>query len=132
MKIINFLHSYWGSILIIAGILYLSFTPPSTFQGIPTFNIKHLDKIIHFLLYSGLSLVLIYDFQKNKRSNIVSVSFVTFCILFPIVLGGLVEIMQQQFFAPRTAEWSDWFSDIGGVLAGWLVMYLLRKRNSRL
>ena len=55
-------------------------------------------------------------------------SFFLICILFPIFIGGIVEILQPMYFAPRTAEWFDWFSDIGGVLLGWMTMFFLKDK----
>ena len=117
---------YWESLIIIAGILYLSFAPPSTFNGVPSFTYE--DKLVHLLLYSGLTFILIFDFHKrNKHINIKSLSFLFICIFTPILLGGLVEILQPIYFAPRTAEWFDWFSDIAGTLLGLFSARLLKK-----
>lgn len=126
MLIKNFLSHYWKSLIIIIGILYLSFASPSTFNGIPTF--KNEDKLVHLFLYSGLTCILIFDFWKYVKYNrINTIAFYLICIVFPILLGGAVEILQPMYFAPRTAEWLDWFSDITGVMVGWLSMQLLRK-----
>lgn len=125
MKIINTLFRYWESIILALGILYLSFAPPSTFQGVPSFTYE--DKLVHLLLYAGLTCVLIFDFRryaKNNKTN--TLGFVSVCLVFPVFLGGLVEILQPMYFAPRTGEWSDLLSDILGTLLGLLVMYLLR------
>ena len=117
---------YWESLIIIAGILYLSFAPPSTFTGVPSFTFE--DKLVHLLLYSVLTFILIFDFHKrNKHINIKSLPFLFTCIIIPILLGGLVEILQPIYFAPRTAEWIDWFSDIAGSLLGLLSARLLKK-----
>jgi len=124
MKIKKFLHTYWKSILIISGILYLSFAPPSEFKGIPTF--ENEDKLVHIIMYGGLTCVLIFDFRLYARNNpLSSLAFILICLLTPVILGGVVEILQPLYFAPRTAEWFDWFSDITGVLLGWLVMKLV-------
>jgi VanZ family protein len=124
MKIKKFLHTYWKSILIISGILYLSFAPPSEFKGIPTF--ENEDKLVHIIMYGGLTCVLIFDFrQYAKNYPLSSLSFILICLLTPVILGGVVEILQPIYFAPRTAEWFDWFSDITGVLLGWLAMKLI-------
>jgi len=127
MQIKTLIRLYWKSIPVVLCILYLSFAPPSTFKEIPTFEIKHLDKIVHLLMYAGLTFILVYDFQKYQKTGTKSLTFILNCLLFPIILGGLVEILQEQFFAPRTAEWGDWLSDIVGVLIGWLAMNLLGK-----
>lgn len=125
MKLKKFiLFYYWKSIIIMLGILYLSFAPPSTFQGISTF--ENEDKLIHILMYAGLTFVLIFDFLQHTKNNATTIAFILTCLIFPVFLGGAVEILQPMYFAPRTAEWLDWFSDITGVLVGWLGMQLVR------
>jgi len=117
---------YWESVLITIGILYLSFAPPSTFSGVPSFTYE--DKLVHLCLYAGLTGMLIFDFWKYAKKNSTNrLGFILICLVFPVVLGGAVEILQPMYFAPRTAEWFDWFSDITGVLIGWQCMRLLRK-----
>jgi len=124
MKIKKFLGTYWKSILIISGILYLSFAPPSTFKGVPSF--ENEDKLVHIIMYGGLTCVLIFDFRQYAKNNPLStLAFILICLLTPVILGGIVEILQPIYFAPRTAEWIDWFSDITGVMLGWLVMKLI-------
>ena len=120
------IQNFWKSIAIMGCILYLSFAPPSEFKDIPTF--KHEDKLVHLLMYFGLVLILMLDFSSAfKKRNIKFLVFVSLCTIFPIVLGGLVEIFQPMFFAPRTASWFDWFADIAGVLIAWGGMYLMKK-----
>ena len=124
MKIKKFLRTYWKSILIISGILYLSFAPPSEFKGIPTF--ENEDKLVHIIMYGGLTCVLIFDFRQYAKNNpLSSLAFILICLLTPVILGGVVEILQPIYFAPRTADWFDWISDITGVLLGWLAMKLI-------
>ena len=124
MKIKKFLRTYWKSLLIISGILYLSFAPPSTFKGVPSF--ENEDKLVHIIMYGGLTCVLIFDFRQYAKNNPLStLAFILICLLTPVILGGIVEILQPIYFAPRTAEWIDWFSDITGVMLGWLVMKLI-------
>ena len=132
MKPQKILILYWKSILVIVCILFLSFAPPSTFNEIPTFHFDHLDKVVHLCMYAGLTIILIVDFRKAKTTNTVTLIFVFTCLLFPIILGGLVEILQPIYFAPRTAEWGDWFSDISGVLLGWLIINFITPKLSKI
>ncbi len=125
MKLISFVRYYWKSIVFTAGILYLSFAPPSTFSGVPSFGNE--DKFVHIFLYMCLAIILIYDFRRYKKFTFNTAAFVIYCLALPIALGGLIEILQPIYFAPRTAEWMDWFSDITGVLLGWFAMYLLKQ-----
>jgi len=125
----NNLFQYWESLIIISGILYLSFAPPSTFNGVPSFTFE--DKLVHLLMYSWLTSALIFDFRKNTNYKFINkLKFVFVCLIFPVFLGGAVEILQPMYFAPRTAEWTDWLSDIIGVLLGWGMMKIIKLPRS--
>jgi VanZ family protein len=127
MLIINTLKNYWKSLIIVAVILHLSFASPSEFKQIPTF--ENEDKLIHFLMYAGLAIALIYDYNRaSSKTNNSLILYWLVCIFAPIFLGGIVEILQPIYFAPRTASWLDWVADILGVLAGWLIMEALYKK----
>jgi VanZ family protein len=115
MQLKNTVYLYWKSISVIACILYLSFAPPSTFEKVPTF--EGIDKMIHFFMYLALSVVLILTYQKSKKQN--TLRFIAMVVVFPCLLGGIIEILQPLFFFPRTASWDDWLFDIAGVLVAW-------------
>jgi VanZ family protein len=129
MRVKNVLFSYWKSILVMVGILYLSFAPPSTFESAPRFS--HSHKAVHFAMFFALTAVLIYEFVKRHNKNYQTRRFLLVCILFPIALGGIIEIMQEAFFKPRSAEWLDWAADIAGVLVAWAIFHSINRRNSR-
>ena len=139
----NLFFSYWKSILVIIGILYLSFTSPSTFESVPRISqFPHSDKIVHFVMFFVLTAVLIYEFQKSTKGrrhettkkvrflNNKNRSFVLLCFVFPIALGGLIEILQKAFF-PRSAEWLDWAADIAGVLTAWAIFLIAKSVRAK-
>lgn len=132
MNLIQFFRSYWKSVFLLCWILYLSFAPPSTFNKIPTFEFKNIDKIVHLIMYTGLSFVLILDYYHQKKHNIHRTTFVLVCLVFPAILGGIIEIMQGAFFAPRTASWFDWYFDIFGVILGWIIVLLTKIVNIKI
>lgn len=121
MRLKNLVRLYWKSFFVVMCILYLSFASPSTFKKIPTFDNE--DKLVHILMYAGLTAVLIFDFRNHKKENNLCSIFVFACLLFPSILGGIIEIIQPTFFAPRTGSWGDFLADIIGVFAGWLFMF---------
>ena len=120
--------SYWKSILSVIIIVYLSFAPPSDFREMPKVNILFFDKIVHVALYLFLTIVLIFDFRSHNKFSKNNSIYIVQCILFPIVLGGCIEIAQDKWFYPRTAEWVDWLADILGVTIA-LVVTLFYKRK---
>ena len=107
--------SYWKSILSVIVIVYLSFASPSDFREMPKVNILFFDKIVHVALYLFLTIVLIFDFRSHNKFSKNNSIYIVQCILFPIVLGGCIEIAQDKWFYPRTAEWVDWLANILGV-----------------
>lgn len=129
MKNLKLAVQYWKSIVIMLVILHLSFAPPSEFSKIPTF--ENEDKLIHFLMYFALIVVLIYDtYRCSIKHCIPKKTFITFTLIFSIVLGGVIEIMQPLFFAPRTGSWFDLLADSAGVVAGWSCMkWIFKKVN---
>ena len=120
--------SYWKSILSVIIIVYLSFAPPSDFREMPKVNILFFDKIVHVALYVFLTIVLIFDFRSHNKFSKNSSMYIVQCILFPIILGGCIEIAQDKWFYPRTAEWVDWFADILGVSIGLLITHFYRRK----
>ncbi len=124
MKLKFFFSNYWRSLIVIGCILYLSFAPPSTFKGIPTFNNE--DKLVHFLMYAGLSCLLIFDFRlannKNKTKSVVGFML---CLLFPVLLGGSIEILQPLYFE-RGGSWFDLSANLTGIIAAWVFMHVFQ------
>lgn len=49
-------------------------------------------------------------------------------LLLPILYGGLIEILQENFFYPRTGDWWDWLADIVGTLIGCVVAFVVARR----
>jgi len=124
---LNILKNYWKSILFTLFIFYLSFAKPASFKDLNVINIT--DKTAHFLVYVAYGIVIIFDFIQKNRNNYTRLAFITFCIISPIMLGGLIEIIQEAFFKPRSSEWVDWLADIFGILTAWGIMSLLKNRT---
>ncbi len=126
---ILFLRKYYMSVLMTGLILYLSFAPPSNFDQFKEISFfEGFDKLVHFVLYFSLAAVLMFEsgvFKENRLNCLLVPG-----LLYPVVLGGLVELCQKYFFAPRSAEFFDWFFDISGVVTVWLIFIVYRKIKS--
>lgn len=119
--------SYWKSFLVLIMVLYLSFASPSTFEGIKI-PFPQADKIIHCIMYAAFAAILSFDFFTQKKRNKSKLSFIVICIILPVMIGGLVELIQEKFFYPRSAEWIDWLSDTLGVLFIWLIVTIFKDK----
>ncbi|VBB47226.1 conserved membrane hypothetical protein [uncultured Paludibacter sp.] len=129
LSIINnlatFAQQYWRSIFISLIIFFLSVYNFSSIQGIPKF--KYSDKIVHLCLYFILTFTLFYEYKRSLQLKS-KIYHLLILILFPVIYGGLIEIIQQSFFPPRTAEWLDWCADITGTLFGGIMAFLFLKK----
>jgi VanZ family protein len=99
------------SILISAGILYLSLANASNFQEPSFLNIPHLDKIVHFGMYFSLSVSI---FVENRKS-INSLEKSLLVSLIPFAYGILMEILQM-FTTTRSASLGDGIADLTGII----------------
>ena len=116
---LKFFRIYGLSCVVTLLIFYLSITAsiPNYYHG-PRFEGQ--DKVVHFFLYMFLAMALCRDFFRQSVA-FSSRKMYIWAIILPILYGGLIEILQENFFYPRTAEWGDWFVDILGVLTGYFL-----------
>lgn len=105
---------YWKSIVVLSAIAYVSLLRE------PSISLPYvigMDKWIHAIMYLVLTLTLLWDSQQRpKLWWIVGV--------FSAIFGGFIEVLQEQFFYPRTGDWMDWLADCMGVIVAiivWLI-----------
>ena len=123
----NFVSTYWKSMLVVLIITVLSVYPFSSGLNIPHF--KFQDKLIHTFMYVALAFFLFYDTYSAYKPKSGGKLLLSIILLFPTIYGGFIEIIQDAFFPPRTAEWLDWAADIVGSVIGFmLALFLLRKK----
>ena len=91
------------SILFSLIILYLSLANASTFEKAGLFDIKYLDKFVHFGLYFAFMGVIILEHRRlfsNTRQIII-------VALIPVVFGAVIELMQSGLTNTRKADILD-------------------------
>ena len=93
-------------------IFVLCTMPPS---GIPEVRIPYLDKIAHFGIFfvQSVLLSLLFNFQSRKSYF----QIILLSTLLAFAYGGLIEILQSEFFN-RTGDFYDLIADILGGFAG--------------
>ena len=112
---------YWKSIFVLSAIAYLSLLRE------PSISLPYvigMDKWIHAIMYLVLTLTLLWDSQQRpKLWWIVGV--------FSAIFGGFIEVLQEQFFYPRTGDWMDWLADCIGVIVAIIVWLIGVKWNEK-
>ena len=108
-------------VICIALILVVSLINISPTEEKPLFYIPHIDKIVHFMMYTGLSLLgFIYcSILKIKYINrfLYGISL--------IALGVIIEVVQPCF--GRGADIYDVLANTLGVIVGFVIPLLLRR-----
>ncbi len=87
-------------------ITVLHFIKPPTIEISTVFGI---DKFLHFLMFFSLTLWSCFVFSRER---------IKLFIIFLILFGLMLELIQMVFIPLRSFEWMDWLFDVLGVLVG--------------
>lgn len=121
---IRLFKKYWISILVNIVILVLCFMDTTPLPEAP---MTDFDKLIHLLMFMGLSGIVFFDNTHYLRKKISSGRIFFGSFLFPIFFGGMIEIMQEQkyFTSTRSGDWMDFLFDGIGAFCGFLICWLI-------
>ncbi len=122
-----YIRKYPISFIVIAAVVYLSFFKPPTDTDLS--KIPHIDKIVHFCMYGGLSGMLWVEFlwghRKQKNAPMWHAWFGgTLC---PILFSGCVELLQEYCTDYRGGDWADFVANsLGSLTASLIAFHLIR------
>ena len=110
------LQNYWKTLLIAALILTASILSGKQLNKVPVFEIKNLDKIIHFSMYFVLVLSMFSSYLKSF-TNITAQTKIAI-VLLAAFYGLSLEGVQYYFTADRSAEVADMIANTVGCVVG--------------
>ena len=119
---IAFLKKYWISTIVILAILVLCFMDTTPLPAPPILN---FDKLVHVIMFMGISGVIFFDNTYYLRLPISKKRIFWSALLFPIVLGGLIEVLQEYLTPTRSGDWFDFLFDVVGAFLGWRIILLI-------
>jgi len=128
-KLIDMLKRYWKSAIVTLMILVLSFADAPAVPKEITF--VGWDKVVHVIMYFVLSTVLMTEYFRDKRVFFSRSFFFMICIVYPILIGTITEILQGLIFTVRDPDFYDWTANTFGVFLAWGVyaVYLNLKKK---
>ena len=108
--------------------LCLFFMVPET----PLNGIAFIDKWTHFVMYGGTCSVIWWEYLRHHQT-IEPVKLLIWAFTAPILMSGIIELVQAYCTTDRQGEWLDLAANATGVVlgnaAGLLIMLQLRKRR---
>ena len=110
-------------------IMYLSLASSDTFDEVDVFDFPHIDKIIHFGMYFGLMMCLLFE----NRSTNKGIKSQLLLAIIPFSYGILLVFVQSWFTATRSGDLFDALFDLIGIvisLSAWRIYVKLRKEQN--
>ncbi len=85
---------------------------------VPKVPIWQFDKLVHGGIYAILSLCLIIAFKKQYDKENKRFFITVLIVLFGIIYGGFMEILQHYIFINRSGNWYDFLANTFGTILG--------------
>ncbi|MEG1617106.1 MAG: VanZ family protein [Bacteroidales bacterium] len=127
---IHFLKKYLPTLLLISCIAFLSTANFSDMPIQPT--LPYMDKIVHFLMYFGLSFIFLEDEISPSKPRRLYGKYMLRAFLFATFIGGAFELVQLFLVEGRAGDWMDFAANCTGALFGVLTGYVILPHLSQL
>ena len=124
--------NYFWTILLSFVVIILSIIPIPEVP--PLEDIPLFDKWVHFLMYGAVACCVWYDYYRNRADRKITLRTILCTVVYPILLGGILELWQRYLTTCRSGEWLDFIADsIGAFLAfpigAFIIRYFAKKVN---
>lgn len=126
---VNFLRTYYRSIIWLLLIMYALFTPGDKLPHSRLLNFENSDKLVHLILFMGLGFLLLFDtwFKSNRLIFRQLFLIITGSVLFAIIS----EIIQHTSISNRSGSIFDFYADLAGIVLGCILFYSMRNTISQ-
>jgi len=121
---IKILKKYLLSILVILTIFILCLMNT---EPLPPSPMTNFDKLVHTVMFLGLSGVIFFDNTGYLRFPISKIRIFLSVFLLPVAIGGLIEIMQEYLTITRSGDWFDFLFDTLGALFGMMIAFIINR-----
>lgn len=121
----QFVRKYPLSLLCIAVVWYLSlfFIPP---EQLDLSGVAFIDKWTHFVMYGGTCAVIWWEYLRS-HSMPNPRRLLLFAWLAPVLMSGLLELLQAYCTTNRAGEWLDFAANTTGATIGAVIGLAMKK-----
>lgn len=127
---LNFIKYHYRTVIILIIIFYLSTVSGEKVGRVSWINIPHIDKIAHLLMYLTLSITFIYEIVKKKNELHVQKTLIIL-VVFAIVYGGAMELIQEYLIKTRSGDWIDFGFNVIGASLGIPFFLIFKNKVNR-
>ena len=121
---------FWKPIIFALIIFIGSISSSSELNKIPFLSIPNIDKIIHFMLYFILTVLLFSSMYKTNSNLVSSKKIIALICVFGY--GLFLELMQFVVTLDRSAEYLDFISNCLGAICGFFLFpFILKLKISK-
>lgn len=114
----------------IVGVLTLM--PGKDVPKVTWLNIPNLDKLVHVVMFGGLTLFFCLPYLKSVYSTQKKINIFIRISLCMILWGLIIEVIQKFFIPGRGFEWLDLVADtVGVIIAFWICKELVKSEKLR-
>lgn len=96
----------------------------------PLGDVPFIDKWVHFVMYGGMACAVWIDYYRKAKDKRITLSVIFISIIYPIVLGGLLELVQAYLTTYRSGDIIDFYADAVGGIIGFVVGILILRPMS--
>ena len=127
-KAAQFVRKYPFSILCVILVWVLSLTP--FFPETPFDEVDAIDKWTHLVMYGGTCIVIWAEYLHHHTILDYEKLFF-YAWLSPVVMGGILEVLQEYCTSTRNGDWLDFAANSLGVTLGAFVGIMMAKYLKR-
>lgn len=124
--LLKYIRRYPFTLLLALAIVLLSLLPIPDLKV--DVHVPLADKWTHMVMYGVLTLAIWFDYKRSHRKNDAR-RLLIFAFIAPIVMGGVLELMQAYLTTCRSGEWLDFVANTIGVCCGTALGLLINTKT---
>ena len=122
----KFLYRFWKTIIWAFIIALILFAPGDRLTDKYNLKINHLDKIIHYLLFLVLEILILHDYNLKRKTLFYKEKILITLVI--LIYAALTELIQSLFITQREGTLIDYIADVFGIITGMLLYFLYKVR----
>lgn len=120
----KYARNYPLSVVCIVLVWFLSLVP--FFPETPLDDVEFIDKWTHLIMYGGTCLVIWWEYRR-KHHHADYRRLMIWGWLAPVLMGGLLELLQEYATTTRNGDWFDFAANTLGATLGSLIGLMMLK-----